>query len=123
MNKITIIYLALVIIPTVPLLLAWLQVLILHDPRLLFRDLTIKVPLFVTTASCLQFLSGLLFPLVIGPAYSARRFTTIWVNLGLNLLMIVISLRGKNRFKLLTAIASGAAALAWLYAWVVSAAV
>jgi hypothetical protein len=123
MNKMTLIYVVLVLIPTVPLLLAWRQVLIQHDSMFWFGGLTLKLPLLVTTASCLFFLLSLLFPPALGPAYSNRRFGTIWANLGLTLLMVVLSLRGKNRFKVLVAIAAGAVALVWLYVWGVSAAV
>lgn len=123
MNRTGLIYVVLVLIPTVPLLLAWRVLLIQHDSPPSSPGLTLKSSLLVTTASCLLFLSGLFFPPVIGPDYSNRRFATIWVNLGVVLLVVILSLRVKNRLKIAVAIAAGAVALVWLYAWGMSAAV
>ena len=124
MNKTVIIVdIIAVVIPALPLSLAWRQVLTRLDSFASSSVVTVKFPLLATTASCLLLLLDILFPPVFGPAYSNLRFGTIWANLGLNLLMVVFSLRGKNQFKVLLAIAAGALALVWLYAWGVNAAV
>jgi hypothetical protein len=124
MNKTMVsIYIAIVLLPSLPLLLIWRQVSTRRDSFATSNAITVKLPLLVTTASCLLFFLNLVFPPVLGPAYSNRRFGTIWTNLGLTLLMVFFSLRGKDQFKVLLAIAAGAVALVWLYAWGVNAAV
>ena len=124
MNKATLIVFALlVLIPASPLLLTWRRVLSRGDSLASVPGLTVKLPLFVTTASCLLFFLGLFFKSAIGADYSDRRFITIWTNLGLAVLMVALSLLGKNPLRVLVAIAAGAVALVWLYAWAVSAAV
>jgi hypothetical protein len=124
MNKMVIVvYFLLVLIPALPLSLTWRQVLTRRDSFASSSSITVKLPLLVTTVSCRFCFLSLLFPAALGPDYSNRRFVTIWINLGLTLLMVAFSLRGKNQFKVLLAIAAGAVALVWLYAWGASAAV
>src|SRR6266403_4658020 len=118
MNKTAVsIYVALVVVPTLPLLLTWQQVLSRRDSFASSSAVTVKLPLLAITASWLFFSLCLLFPSGLGPEFSNRRLGTIWANLGLTLLMVVFSLRGKNHSKVLLAIAAGAIALVWLYAW------
>jgi|SRR5579872_843126 len=124
MNKTAVgIYIVLVLVPSLPLSLTWRRVLTRRDTFASSSTITVKLPMLVTTVSCCCFFLSLLLPLALGRAYSNRRFVTIWINLGLNLLMVALSLRGKNEFRVPLAIAAGAVALIWLYAWAMSAAV
>jgi hypothetical protein len=120
---IVVIYFLLVLFPGVPLMLVWRRVLTRRDAFVLSNPIAVKLPLLSTTASDLLFLVYLLAPSIAGRDYSYRRFVTIWINLGLALLMLAFSLTSKNPFRALLAMATGAVALVWLYAWAVNAAV
>jgi hypothetical protein len=117
------VYIILVLMPALPLLLTWRQVFAGRDSFASSSAITVKLPILLTTASCCFFFFSLLFPVVLGPAYSNRRFLTIWMNLGLTFLMVIFAFWGKNQFKVLLGITTTAVVLVWLYAWAMSAAV
>jgi len=89
----------------------------------LFRILTRKVVAQTATlvaislvlVSCAVFILGLFCKPILGPDYSPRRFTTIWVNLLLNFGIIVMVLVRKWRGSREVAIAGAFGVLAWFY--------
>jgi hypothetical protein len=124
MNVVVVIYILLFVIPGLPLLMTWHQALTRGDSFSSLPALTCRLPLFFTTASFLLFFFGLFAKSAIGPDYSDRRFMTIWSNLALAIVMLVLSLRGKKSpYRTRLATAAAAVALVWLYAWAVSAVV
>jgi hypothetical protein len=125
MNKalIVVVFVTIVSLAVIPVSLAWRQ-LLKHPSGLASSHLiTEKLPLLVTSLSCTLFLVALVYPTILGPFYSNRRFTTIWTNLGLTLLMALFSSLGKHRSKLIVTISAALTAFVWLYAWIVNAAV
>ena len=122
-HRLLLAWVVVVIVPALPLLLTWRQVLRRRDPFAVSSLITVKLPLAIITASDLLFFLALFAPVVLGHDYSNRRFGIIWTNLGLTLAVLGLSLRGRNPFRVLLATTAAAAALVWLYVLFVSAAV
>jgi len=117
------IYAVLVLVPALPLLLTWRQALARRDSLAVSSLVTVKLPLAVITASCLMFFLNLLVQPSTGVRYSDARFRMIVSAFGVSLVMVALSVAGRNPFRwLLTAAATGVAVV-WLYLWAMSAVV
>ena len=124
MNKTpTGIYIMLVLVPALPLSLTWRQVLTRRDSLAASSPITVKLPLVVITASFILFFLNLLFEPSTGVRYSDGKFMMIVTAFGVSLVMIVLSVVGKNPFRWLLTIASAGVTVVWLYLWAMSAAV
>ena len=79
--------------------------------------------LTLTTMSYALVLSGVVTETLVGPSYSDRRFATIYVNLGLMVVLFLYS--ASQRMPVRPALLAGTClvALAWLYALGISAVV
>src|SRR5687767_2632325 len=93
------IYIVPVLIPTLPLLVTWRQVLVRRESLAVSSIVTAKLPLLVVTASCLLFVVNLLFSPTTGITYSNTRFAVIVTAFGVSLTMVVLTLAGKAPFK------------------------
>jgi hypothetical protein len=125
MNKTTvgIIFTVLILLPALPLLLTWRQIVSRRDALAVSSAVTVKTPLLVTTGSCLLFLLTLFLEPATGVRYSDAKFEMIVTAFGLSLSMAVLSLAGKSPFRRLLAITATAVSLAWFYLWAMSAVV
>ncbi len=117
------IYIALVLIPALPLLLTWRQVLTRRDSFTSSSSVTVKLPLLAITLSCLLFYLNLFFESVTGVVYSDRRSLMIVTAFGVSLAMVVLSLAGRNRFRWMLATTAACVSVGWLYIWAIAATV
>ena len=119
-------YAALVLIPALPLSLTWGCLLMGRESLSAYSPLTVKVPLLITTGTCLLHFVNL-FSLSTtngdGVSYSDSRVTVIVTSFVVSLAMVILSVLGKGRLRWLLAASSAAVALGWLYFWAMSAAV
>jgi hypothetical protein len=117
------IYIALVLVPALPLLLTWRKVLTRRDSLAASSLITVKLPLLVITASSLlSFVNLLFYSSTKGVRYSEGRFIMIVTAFGVSLGMIPFSVVGKrNPFKWSLIITSAALTVVWLYLWAMSA--
>jgi len=114
--------LVLVLVPLLPLLLAW-TVLTRRNLWAGSGAVTVKLPLLITTGSCLLYFLTLLsvFLPAAGAHYSDKKFLMIVTTFGVSIAMVPLSLMGKRPFSCLLGIAAGAISLVWLYLWAMSA--
>jgi hypothetical protein len=75
-------------VPTSVLVTSWLQLFKLRPKPDFFSA---PFALAALSSSYAFYLGTLLFPRILGPDYSDRRFVTIMVNLGLSVLILVIA--------------------------------
>jgi hypothetical protein len=105
------------------LLVSWWRVRTLRQSPTVLGSITLKLPLFITTASYLFFLVCLAFPPALGSDYSGRMSATIGINFGVALLMLILSLVRKSSLRWTVAAAALALALIWVIIAAVSSAV
>jgi len=94
--KALITYVALVLIPVLPLTSTWLRFLQQRGSNISHGHLTLEFPLFVTSASCLLFLGSLIHDDRVSESIYDRVPSLIWLNVGLSLSMVVLALMGKH---------------------------
>lgn len=115
--------LVLSVIGGVALLVAWWQVWTSRHSLAVLGSKTITLPLFVSTASYMFFIVCLSFPRTLGPDYSHRLSTTIGINFGAVLLMLILSLARRSPLRWTVATAALSLAIIWLIIGAVSSAV
>lgn len=115
-----VLFFALIAAVALALVTAWRQ---LKRSRPFGENRTLYIPLVLTTASYLFFLLCWLFPQVLGPGYSTRRFAIIGVNCGLALTIFVISMLKKESRRPMVGMAALALELVWLIVGAISSAV
>lgn len=76
--------------------------------------------LLVATMSYSWILTGIVLPSAMGPHYSSRRFTVIWINLGIMACLAVWSFIRGQRLRWLLLVSCALTASAWLYIALVS---
>ena len=79
--------------------------------------------LSLTTMSFLFFLMSDYFPFILGPAYSSRRAATLYINLGIALIALIISFLRKRPLRWVITACAAALALIWLIVGAISSAV
>jgi len=109
----------LVVVPLVPLTLAWVRVLKLEDGTG-FPTVHARVELALITVSFLLFLSGLIWAPILGPYYSERRLGTIYANFVIMALAAVASAFGTKHLKRQLIATAIVLTLIWAYMAVVN---
>jgi len=105
--------------PSIPLALAWCQ-------AMATKEVVVELPartrllLFVTTASFLLLLVGLVWKPIIGLDHTLRRFISIYVNLGINIVTAVFSTSLRRPIRIPMVVSASTVALEWLYVATVS---
>jgi hypothetical protein len=112
--------LALILLPLVPLLMAWQRSAHAASSELASSLSRARIEAAIITISFMLLLSGLFWKFIIGPDYSQRRFVTIYGNLGVLLVVCVASFFGARRVKMPLVMASIIVAIEWAYVAVAS---
>lgn len=110
----------LAVVPLIPLTVTWMR--FIRDARTEApTDIArVRLETVLTSLSLGLLLAGLIWNPILGPDYSTRRLTTIYVNLVLMVVVAATAALGTRRYKLSLTISGLLVALEWAYLAVVS---
>lgn len=108
-----------IVLPILPIAITWWQLFRLNKSGVTIAPEPAAILLLVTI-SYSWILVGLVFTAAIGPDYSSRRFTTIWINLGITACLAIWALIRGQRLKWLLLVSCALTASVWLYTAMIS---